>query len=95
MGNKLKIVDTRCLTDADWAKINLVKRAYEAGGMDAFWEELERLEDRSPVTQICVAAAFFPEVIRQAIKDEMAEHGMSIEDWREMIRALESPAGDQ
>ena len=28
----LEVVDSSCLTDADWAKINQIKKAYETGG---------------------------------------------------------------
>jgi hypothetical protein len=39
--------------------------------------------------------AFFPDMMREAIRDEMAEAGMTEEDLRELIRKLESPARDQ
>ena len=41
----LYVVDPSGLTDADWNGINQVKRAYESGGGDAFWSELETLGD--------------------------------------------------
>jgi len=34
-------------------------------------------------------------MIREAIRDEMAEEGLDEEDLRELIRKLESPARDQ
>jgi hypothetical protein len=36
-GHKLNVVDTAGLTDADWAAVIRVNRAYEAGGIEAFW----------------------------------------------------------
>ena len=35
MGHKLNIVDSSMLTDADWAVVNRVNRAYEDGGIEA------------------------------------------------------------
>jgi hypothetical protein len=34
-------------------------------------------------------------MVREAIKDTMAEVGMTEDDLREMVRKLESPARDQ
>jgi hypothetical protein len=73
MSEKPKIVDTECLSDADWAEINKLLRAYEAGGTDAFWEAIEELGDADPVRYIAVAGAFFPDVVRKIISDEMSE----------------------
>jgi hypothetical protein len=42
-----------------------------------------------------VMAAFFPDMIREVIKDSMAERGMTEDDLRELIRKLESPARTQ
>ena len=61
--------------------VNLVNSAYEAGGIDAFWDELEQLDD--DVLQITVAGAFFPALIRELLEDQMAEHGLTFEDLRE------------
>jgi hypothetical protein len=46
LGHKLNVVDASELTVADWAAVRRVNRAYEARGIEAFWDELERL-DRS------------------------------------------------
>ena len=59
MSEKPKIVDTEGLSDADWAEINKLLRAYEAGGSDAFWEAIEELGDEDPVRYVAVAH-FFP-----------------------------------
>jgi hypothetical protein len=40
-------------------------------------------------------AAYFPTEIANAIRDRMAEIGMTEEDLRELVRKLESPARDQ
>ena len=44
---------------------------------------------------IRVAGALFPDMVREAIKDAMAEAGITEEDVRYMVRAFESPAPDQ
>jgi hypothetical protein len=44
MGQKLNVVDSSDLTDADWAAVNRVNRACELGGANAFWDELEKLQ---------------------------------------------------
>jgi hypothetical protein len=88
LGHKLNVVDTAALTDTDWVVVNRVNRAYEAGGIEAFWDELENLDD--PVQAITVASAFFPDLIREVIRDHMAEHGLTIDDLREILRKSES-----
>ena len=42
-----------------------------------------------------VLSAFFPDMIREAIKDEMANQGVTVEDLREIIRKKESPFRNQ
>ena len=88
MKHKLHVVDSSGLTEADWAAVNRVCRAYEAGGMDAFCDEVEQLDE---VFQITVAGAFFPDLIRELLEDQMAEHGLTMQDLREILRKAESP----
>jgi|RhiMethySRZTD1v2_1073278.scaffolds.fasta_scaffold1456774_2 hypothetical protein len=89
MEHKLHVVDSSGLTDADWAAVNRVNRAYEAAGIDAFCDELERLDDE--VLQVTVAGAFFPALIRELLEDQMAEHGLTFDDLREILRKAERP----
>jgi hypothetical protein len=91
-GQKFNVVDTSGLTDADWAVIDRVNRACELGGAAAFWDELEKLDDVS--LQLRVVGAFFPELIREVIEEEMTEHGLTVEDLREMLKRVESPTRD-
>jgi len=88
MGERLNVVDSSGLTDADWAAVNRVNRACELGGATAFWEELEKLDD-VPL-QLRVLGAFFPELVREVIDEEMTEHGLTADDW-EAERKAESP----
>jgi hypothetical protein len=88
-----EIVDSSHLTDADWAEINKLKKACETGGK-ALSAAIEQLAT-DPIRYMNVMAAFFPDMIREAIKDSMAESGMTEDDLRELIRKLESPARTQ
>jgi hypothetical protein len=90
---ELEVVDASGLTDADWTSINKVSCAYDADSFEAFWDEIDKLGD--PSLKIRVAAAFFPDLIREEIKDEMAKQGITAEDLRELLRKWESPAGNQ
>src|SRR5262245_37526085 len=89
MVQKLKVVDPSGLTDADWLTVERMSRAYEAGGLDAFWDELEKLQDA--VLEIRLAAAFFPEVILELLIAHMEERGLTVEDLREVVRKAGSP----
>jgi hypothetical protein len=91
----LEVEDTSKLTDADWAEINRWKRAYQTGGQDALSRIMSELCEKDPIRHVTVLGAFFPDIVREAIKDEMAEQGLEEEDLRELIRKLESPARDQ
>ena len=87
----LAVVNSSGLTDADWIEINKVRRAYERGGWDAFWSELETLGD-DLIVKIKVVGAFFPDAIREAIEDELAESGLALEDLREFLKKNEALA---
>src|SRR5262245_9115311 len=89
-----EIADTSSLTDADWAEINKLKRAYERGGDKPLELALKELR-KDPVRYIRVIAAYFPNRVAEMLKDAMAESGITIEDIREMLRKAESPARDQ
>lgn len=81
----LEVVDATDLTDAHWESIDRVKHAYEAAGIDGFWEELERLSNGDVVFQITIASAFFPAQIREALMDVMADHDLSVDDLQEIL----------
>jgi aryl-alcohol dehydrogenase-like predicted oxidoreductase len=89
-----EVVDSTGLTDADWAKINKIQEAYREGGKPALNKALAALA-KDPIRFAAVIGAFFPEMIREAIKDAVADAGMTEEDLREMARSLESPARNQ
>jgi len=81
----LGIVDSSWLTDADWAVINRLRRIHETEGQIAVRKALRALE---PESYLRVAAAFFPNKVRETIKDEMAENGITKQNLREMAEKL-------
>jgi hypothetical protein len=86
MGHKLNVVDASELTVADWAAVRRVNRAYETRGIEAFWDELEKLDE---LQAFRVASAFFPDLIRELTRDHMAEYGLTIDDWRVVLKKAE------
>jgi hypothetical protein len=89
-----EVGDPSGLTDADWAYINKLGRALEDGGQKGLSKALDELAS-DPISYMKVIGTLFPDMVREAIRDEMAEAGMTEEDLREMVRKLESPALDQ
>ena len=90
----LGIVDPSGLTDADWKAINKLRTEYERGGSEALDRALKELS-ADPVCYVRVMGAFFPHQIRETIKDQMAEKGITEEDLREMARNLASPSRER
>jgi hypothetical protein len=89
-----EVVDPTDLTDADWAAINTLKRAYAEGGGRALKQAIDELA-KDDIRYLKVMGALYPDMIREMIRDRMAEAGLTEEDIREIIRKLESPARDQ
>ena len=85
-----EVVDPGGLTDADWAEINKLKRAYESGGSEALSKALEELS-KDLIRYMTVMAALYPDMVREQIRDEMAEAGVTEEDLREMLEKLQTP----
>ena len=79
------------MTDADWATINELHRAYERKGAKGFGIAIEKLAS-DPIRYVRIMGAFFPDMIREAIRDSMAERGITPEDLEELIRKHERPA---
>ena len=85
----LEVVDATDLTDADWACVSTVKRAYEAAGIEGFRDAIERLGNGDWVFQIKIASAFFPAQIREELMDIMADYGLTTDDLREILQKEE------
>jgi hypothetical protein len=81
------VVDPEGLTDADWAEINKLKRAYESGGTKALSKAMDELAS-DEIRYMTVMAAFYPDRVGEAIKDQMAEMGMTMEDLKELLKNL-------
>jgi hypothetical protein len=81
--------DTSGLTDADWAELNKLRRAYETGGYEAAWAAFQELLKNDPVRCTRVFGAYNPEKMREALKDAAAAAGVTIEDLRDLRRKFE------
>ena len=85
-----EVVNPSGLTEADWIAVNKVRRAYERGGWDAFWSEFETFGE-DLILQIMVLRALFPNVMRRAIDDELAEAGFTLEEVPKLLKRNEAP----
>jgi hypothetical protein len=92
MADDFEVQDTSGLTDVDWAEINKLRKAYKRGGRKAFEIALDQLA-KDPIRYAVVMGAFFPDMVRETIRDQMAEAGLTEEDLRELIQKLEGVPG--
>jgi hypothetical protein len=54
---------------------------YESGGSRALSKALDELAEADPIIFMHIMSAFFPDLVRERIKDDLAENGMT-EDAR-------------
>jgi hypothetical protein len=87
----IEVEDSSFLTDADWAAINALRRAVERGGQKAASRAAKKLALADPLRFATVLAAFFPDRVREAIRDVMADRGIAEDDLKEMIQKLKKP----
>jgi hypothetical protein len=80
----LEVVDSSGLSDADWTTINRLRRTVERGG-EGFAAELKKLE-QDPLRYVRVIGAIYPDLIREKIRDALAEKGITADDLREIIK---------
>ena len=92
MTDDFEVQDTSGLTDADWSEINKLRNAYETGGRKAIDLALEKLA-KDPIRFVVVIGALYSDMMREMIRDHMADAGITEEDLRELIQKLESIAG--
>ena len=85
-----EVANVTGLTDADWADINRLKQIHKQGGSKALSKAMDELY-KDPIRAVCVMGAFYPNEVREAIKDQMAEIGMTEEDLPRTLRKLEEP----
>jgi|SRR5215469_1294741 len=88
----LEVQDTSGLTDADWFEINKLRKAHKKGGRKAFANALDRLA-KDPIRFAVVIGALYPDMMREMIRDQMAEAGITEQDLRELIQKLEGVQG--
>jgi hypothetical protein len=82
----LKIQDASGLTDADSAQINKLPQALEHGDK-AFQKALADLK-KDPSRYLRVMRAYFPVRVREALRDSLADAGITEEDLRELAKVL-------
>ena len=85
----LAIQDTTGLTDADWAEINKLRNAHKKGGAKAVKRVMQQLLAKDVIQYVRVIAAFYPDMVRETIRDQMAEAGITEEDIRELLQKAE------
>jgi hypothetical protein len=83
----LEIQDSSGLTDADWAEINKLRNAHK-NGRKAVETALDQLAN-DPIRYAVVIGAFFPDMVREMIRDQMADAGITEEDIRELLQKAE------
>src|SRR5215831_21110765 len=76
----LEVVDSSGLTDDDWAKINRLRHLHESGGSKALSKALDELAEADPIIFAHIMSAFFPDMVRETIKDGLAEVGITEDD---------------
>ena len=90
---ELEFADESGLTDSDWAEIEKLKCAYDSGGEKGLSKAVDKLEAKDIIQFITVVGAFYPDKVKEIIKNEMAEGSLASDDLRELLRKLESPTG--
>jgi len=78
--------DTSSLADADWVEINKLNHAYKADGNEGLQKAFEQLLQHEPARAARILGAFYPQ--GRGLADQLAEHGLSAEDFREMLQRL-------
>jgi len=72
--------------------INKLRKTYKRGGRKAVGLALEKLA-KDPIRFVVVIGALYPDMMREMIRDQMAEAGITEQDLRELIQKLESTPG--
>jgi hypothetical protein len=81
----LGIEDSLGLTDADCSEIHRLSQVYRTGGERALMKAMKRLA-RDPVQAVKVYGALFPAVVREVLKDQVAERGITEKDLQKLRR---------
>ena len=86
-----EISDTLQLTDADWVEINNLNRVYKKGGPKAFSKALGESGEKDPMQFFAIAFAYFPVEVGEVLKNNVADVGMTADDFRAFLATLEDP----
>jgi hypothetical protein len=63
-------VDTSALTDSDWAELEMLKQALEAGGQDELSKAQRRLRHRDPFSWFRIVRTFYPHLMPKIVGEE-------------------------
>jgi hypothetical protein len=88
--NEPQLVDTTDLTDADWDEINKIEQAYAKRGERGFVKALEALYKRDELSWLRVVLAYYPTVVEEIMRDNLAASGVTTEDLQEIFGNMES-----
>jgi hypothetical protein len=72
----VEVVNPSGLTDADWSEINKLRQAFEAGGEEAPEKALDKLAQDDPIRHFVIISAMFPEMAREALKDQVMQRAI-------------------
>jgi hypothetical protein len=81
-----EIEDTSSLNDADWIEINKLNHAYMAAGDGGLQNAFEQLLQHDPVRAARILRTFYPQ--GRGLANQLAEHGLTVEDFPEMMQKL-------
>ena len=87
--DELRVVDSSNLTDEDWAEINRLKQCHVNGGAVDLSKALHDLSAKEPLRYFRIMGAFFPDELKNAVLDELANAGLTEADLRDMIAKAE------
>ena len=78
-------VDTSRFTDADWAALAKLRDAHARGGKKAVETAMKEIQRGDLVTYVRIIGAYFPDQLREVLRDAMFDRGLTAEDLRELI----------
>jgi hypothetical protein len=79
-------IDTSRFTNADWAALEKLRDAHAVGGKEAVKAAMREIERTDLVAYIRIIGAYFPDHLREVLRDAMFERGMTAEELRELIQ---------
>src|SRR3974390_814207 len=68
------------------ARLCLFRGANKNGGAKAVKRVMQQLEAKAPIQYVRVIGALYPDMVREAIRDQMAEARLTEQDIRELLQ---------